>query len=152
MRSLALASILVFLPGLAYAQDAAVEKKDAEVKVDGKVTVKTVVSEVKDVIQKAKDLKKGEDAEGNKIPKLILICALLAAIFKVLLSILKVVSKWFKSEKGKLVLKLSTLVLGFGTFLVTHLTMDMSWYEALWLSLSGPGALVIQALRHHFLY
>jgi len=116
------------------------------VKVDSGVTtenpIKDVVTNIKDVVAKAKEVSKTSD----KTEKLLIILGLLAALFKLLISLLKVLSKWFTSKVGGTVIRISTLVLGVGVFLVTNLALKMPWYDAVWLSLSGPGALVLHEL------
>lgn len=157
MRVLSIAIAIMFVSGLAFAQDTKTDpvkpatkvapKADDATKTDEPASpVKEIVGGVKEVIKKVGEVKKGENTAGEKIPMLLAIMALLAAIFKVLLSLLKVMSKFFKSSKGKTVMRLITVILGFATYLVSSMAMKMPWYEALTLSISGPGALVIHEL------
>jgi len=103
-------------------------------------TVNEIVDGAKDVMAKAKEL------SAAKTGRLLILFALLAAVFKLLLSVVKVINPWFGSDKGKKALRITTLVLGLGTYLVTNLAMKMPWYEAIWLACSGPGALMIHEL------
>jgi hypothetical protein len=110
-------------------QDAAVES----------VGIGDIVSGVGDIVDKAKDYK---GAEGSG--KLVGLMALLAAIFKLLMSAIKLISKtFFKSTKGKNIIKLVTLLLGVGTFIVSNIALGQTWWEALILSFSGPMAMVL---------
>ena len=81
------------------------------------------------------------------------IAALLAAIFKGLLSLVKVLAKntgWFDSSKGKAALKYSTLGLGAlaaaGAGIAMALGADLAWWDVLIIGLSGPGSMVVHEL------
>jgi hypothetical protein len=76
----------------------------------------------------------------------LLVSLLLAAVFKLLLSLLKVLAKslaWFKSQDGKRILKYSTIGLGSAAALVANLSFGLSWVDALTILLSGPLAVAI---------
>ena len=102
--------------------------------------VSDVVREGAEVVDAAKALK------DPSLPKGLAIALLLAAVFKLLLSGLKMVSKftpWFKSQDGKRVLKYSTLGLGAAAALVANLAFGMGWIDAATILLSGPLAVAI---------
>jgi len=99
-----------------------------------------VAGDAAKVVDAAKSLK------DPTLPKGLAIAVLLGAIFKLLLSGLKVVSKfapWFKSQDGKRVLKYSTLGLGAAAALTANLAFGMGWMDALTILLSGPLAVAI---------
>lgn len=115
--------------------------------VDKDVEVTDAVKDAGEIVDAAKALK---DADDDVDPK-VLITILLAAIFKFLLSALKLSGRFsdklkafWESDKGKLILRLSTLVLGAGVMLVANLGAGVPWLEALFMGIgSGPGALAI---------
>jgi hypothetical protein len=95
----------------------------------------------------AKDLAES----GSSAAKLGLVLLLLSAIFKTLLSVAKLVSKaFFQTRKGKTVMRLVTLGLGLIVLVITKVAVGMPWVEALFLALSGPGAIVVHELTGLF--
>jgi len=126
------------------ASQPAASQPAAEV-VDTKL-VKETADNVKDVIASSKTVAKGVDAQATKVPKLLAIMGLLAAVFKLLLSFLKWLSKWWVTKTGKMVLRTVTLVLGVATFFVTSMAMGEPWYNSLLLALSGPGSLALHEI------
>lgn len=103
-------------------------------------TVKDVIKDGTDVISAAKGVK------DSGTPKAVAIAVLLGAIFKLLLSLIKVLAKnvaWFKSQDGKRVVKYSTLALGVLATLTANLAFGMGWVDAIMILLSGPIAVAI---------
>lgn len=116
------------------------------VKVEGdKVTVNDVVTDAKGVADAVRAYKDAQKA-GDKLAIRLGLMALLAAIFKVLLSTLKFSSEFWKGKKGKLVLRISTLVLGIAVTLTAHLAAGETWVSALLLGISGPLAISFHEL------
>lgn len=103
-------------------------------------TVTDVIKDGTAVVDAAKGLK------DPSMPKGVAIAVLLGTLFKLLLSLLKVVAKnvaWFKSQDGKRVLKYSTLGLGALAALMANWAFGMSWMDSLVILLSGPIAVAI---------
>lgn len=132
-----LASLLAFPVTMAFAQ----EDGGTEVSVvvpnsnlDADPTISVVVTEVSKVISDARDLRTG---------KFLAIATFLAALFKLLLSLLKLSSDFFKS---KVVPKVIALVLGLATYLFANLAMGVGWVDALILAGAGPGAIFLHEL------
>ncbi len=76
----------------------------------------------------------------------VLWAAVLAAVFKVVLSAIKMTTTWagwWSGAKAKTALRTITLALGFGTFLVANIAAGMSWWESLIIGLAGPGSIVV---------
>lgn len=101
-----------------------------------------IITGVGNIVEKVKEYKGAEEAG-----KLMGLMALLAAIFKLSMSGLKLTSKvFFKSDKGKNILKIITLLLGVGTFLVSSMAIGKTWWESLILAMSGPMSMVVHEL------
>ena len=82
----------------------------------------------------------------DKLPTGMLWAIILGAVFKLLLSVMKVVGKnvaWFKSKDGKRVLKYSTIGLGAVAGLLANLAFGLHWLDAAQIMLSGPLAVAI---------
>jgi hypothetical protein len=81
---------------------------------------------------------------GSKA-KLLAIFAGLAILFKLLLSLLKVVIKadFWKGDKAKWIIRCTTAVLGLAVFLCANLGAGVPWLDAVMLGLSGPFAIVV---------
>ena len=151
-----LVPILFFMVGLVYTQPVQAEipaigatDTNADGKIDSAEIAKEVakdaelsdiVSDVTNVVDATKDFKtKGAD-------KAMVLLLLLGAIFKLLLSSIKVLGRniaWFKTKDGKRVIKYSTLGLGALAALVSNMAFGMSWMEAGFIFLSGPVAVAI---------
>ena len=136
LTAIFLASLLALPATMASAQDGGTEVSIVvpNPDLDADPTIGEVVTEVSDVITEAKDLKTG---------KFLAIAAFLAALFKLLLSLLKLSSDFFKS---KVVPKVIALVLGLATYLCANLAMGVGWVDALILAGAGPGAIFIHEL------
>jgi hypothetical protein len=131
----------IIMLNMAYANDASTDPADIvdnAVNSDGDVS--GVIGDVGKLVKTVKDLKSGEHAG-----ELVAWMALLAAIFKLLISLLKMASTWFK-EKGKNYIRIATLVLGGGLFIVLTIGAGKEWWEALILALSGPMSLAIHEI------
>ena len=116
------------------AETAAATNADADVGdliADGADTVSTI----KNVVDKK-----------DTMPVGTMILVILGVVFKLLLSLMKVLGRniaWFKSKDGKRVVKYSTLGLGAAAALVANLAFGMNWIEAAQLLLAGPIAVAI---------
>lgn len=121
-------------------KDGKVDAAETAAATNAEATTGEAVSGVAEVAEAAKALK------DPTMPKGLAIAVLLGAIFKLLLSSLKMVSKfapWFKSPDGRRVLKYSTLGLGGAAALTANLAFGMGWMDALTIVLSGPLAVAI---------
>lgn len=87
----------------------------------------------------------GQESQDS-IPLTVAYAMLLAAIFKMLLSGVKLSSPFWKGKKGKVALRLSTVLLGAGVFLTSTVAGGATFAEALILALSGPGAIAVHEL------
>lgn len=103
-------------------------------------TVADVIKDGADTVNAAKALK------DPTMPKGVMVAVLLGAVFKLLLSLMKVLGKniaWFKTANGKRIVKYSTLGLGAAAGLVANLAFGMSWIDSVTILLSGPIAVAI---------
>ncbi len=157
MKRALLALSLLLAPVIVVAQDTPPPATTAKTKgmsgdeatklVDKDATVKDAVEDGVAVVNAVKDLADADSDVDNKL----LITALLAAIFKFLLDAIKLTGKFsdkakefFASQTGRIVLRLSTLVLGAGVMLVANLAAGVPWIEAVIMGLgAGPGALAV---------
>jgi hypothetical protein len=106
---------------------------------DGSVSIEQVSDELQDAFQAVQDAR-----AADRAGRLAAMMAALAAAFKLLLSLVKVaggLSIWKKRQAA--IIRLVTLVLGIGVFGISSIVAGMPWWEALFLSLSGPGAMVV---------
>ncbi len=156
-RLLLVALILLVAPSAAYGQDPAPQecegppelcqqllelntklaaakaaKKAVETKIDQKVDQEVAVEVAKD-----------DKSKEERMAKVIAFAAALAVGLKILLSILDQWKGYFTTVRGKAVLKLITLAVGFVAFLATNIGMGMSWWQSLILAGGGPGALLV---------
>lgn len=98
------------------------------------VEIGQVLAEASEVIATATQLKTG---------KFLAIAAFLAALFKLLLSMLKLTSGFFRN---KAVPKVAALALGVGVALFASFAGGVGWLDALILMASGPGAIAIHEI------
>jgi len=120
--------------------DGKVDNKETTAEIEKNVSVGDVVADVAGTVEAARDLK------GKKEGKAALIMLFLGAIFKLLLSAVKLVKKqtnWFHAKKAKRILKYSTIALGALAALMSNLAFGMGWIEAGVILLSGPMAVAI---------
>lgn len=116
-------------------KDGVVDAAETAAATNADSSARDVVADVAEVADATKGLR------DPSVPKGLAIAILLGAIFKILLSGLKLVSKftpWLKSKDGKRVLKYSTLGLGAAAALTANLAFGMGWIDALTILLSGP--------------
>lgn len=125
--------------------DGKIDAEEAKALLDSDPTAADGVKDVLGVVEAARDLK---GKSGTELA--IGIAMLLAIIFKLLLSLVKVLSKnteWFKSSRGKAALKYSTLGLGalaaIGAGIAAGVGAGLGWVEVVIIGLSGPGAMVV---------
>lgn len=116
------------------------------VKVDGdKVTVNDIVTDAT-AVAAAIQAYKTDKAAGDKTATRLGLMLLLAAIFKVLLSVVKFTSDFWKGPKGALALRVSTLVLGIAVFLTAKMGAGETVVNSALLALSGPLAISFHEL------
>lgn len=103
--------------------------------------MKEILANADEVLSAYRSVK---DANGSKA-KMFAIFAALAIVFKLLLSLLKVVVKveFWKGAKAKWILRCVTAALGLAVFLFASLGTGTPWYDAVVLGLSGPFAIVV---------
>jgi len=150
MKHLLLTFCLVLAPTAAFSQESLDTNQDGKVDaaettavVEADATPTDVVKDGASVVSAAKDI---ANRENDDRPTSLLVALLLAAVFKLLLSLLKVLAKnlsWFKSQDGKRILKYSTIGLGSAAALVSNLAFGLSWVDALTILLSGPLSVAI---------
>jgi len=101
--------------------------------------------------QVSEELQEAADALSNlkladKAGRLMALMALLATVFKLMVSGLKVagtIGFFVRTEKQAVVIRMLTLALGGGVFFFTNVVAGMPWWEALFLAMSGPFSIVI---------
>jgi hypothetical protein len=116
-------------------KDGKVDAKETAAEIDKEVEVGDAVKDIGAVVDAAKDLK------GKKEGMAALIMVLLGAIFKLLLSSIKLIkakTNWFHAKKAKRIIKYTTLGLGAVAALMSNLVFGMSWIDAGIILLSGP--------------
>lgn len=120
--------------------------EEVEKLVDGELSYEQVSSEVQDAIRAVADIR-----SADRAGKLAGVMALLAALFKLLLSSVKAMGLLtFWRRRQAAVIRITTLVLGIAVFLMSNLLAGMPWWEALMLSLSGPGSMVVHEYSRLF--
>jgi hypothetical protein len=111
--------------------------------VDGDVKINDVVSNVTEVYEAVKTYRGEQDAKA----KLALLLLLLAIAFKTVISGAKLIANEFlSSPRGKTAIRVSTLFLGLAVLMLSRVGAGMHWIDAFFLSLSGPGAIVVHEL------
>jgi hypothetical protein len=168
MRSLILAVFVMFTPVLSMAQDTialphktveaaapavvaapvpvAADAPTPEVVENPEATPDTVVQDAVAAAEEASKLKAGLTSAEGRTAKLMVIASFLAALIKLLLSLVKVLAKnvsWFAGKEGKRIVKYSTLGLGALTGLVANLGFGLPLVESLLIALSGPLSVAI---------
>ncbi len=86
---------------------------------------------------------KDDQRKADRTAKLIAMAGTLAVGLKVLLSVLDNWKGYFTSIKGKAVLKLITVAVGFLAFMATNIGFGLPVWQALILAGGGPGALLV---------
>lgn len=115
--------------------------------VDGDVKIHDVVSDVTEVYEAVKAYRAEQDAKA----KLALLLLLLAIVFKTIISAAKLIANEFlSSTTGKNVIRVGTLFLGLAVLVLGRSAAGMHWIDAFFLSLSGPGAIVVHELMDIF--
>lgn len=128
--------------------DGKIDSTEAAALLTADPSVTDVTSDVGALVEAAKSIK---GKSGTELA--IAIALLLAVIFKLLLSLIKVASKntdWFKSPRGKAALKYTTLGLGalaaIGAGIAASVGAGIGWVEVVIIGLSGPGAMVVHEI------
>jgi hypothetical protein len=115
--------------------------------VDGEVKIHDVVSNVTEVYEAVKSYRTEKETQA----KLALLLLLLAIAFKAVISGAKLVANEFLSSPGgKTAIRVSTLFLGLAVLMLSRVGAGMHWIDAFFLSLSGPGAIVVHELLDLF--
>jgi len=121
-------------------KDGKVDADEIKAVVDKEADVGDVVADISDVVDATKGLSDSKEGKAT------LIMLLLGAIFKLLLSGIKLIkaqTKWFHAKKAKRIVKYTTLGLGAAAALMANLVFGMSWIEAGIILLSGPISVAI---------
>jgi len=103
--------------------------------------VKEVLANADEVLAAYQAVKTADGAKA----KFLTIFAGLAVLFKLLLSLMKVVVKadFWKGAKAKWIIRCGTAALGLAVFLCANLGAGVPWYDAILMGLSGPFAIVV---------
>jgi len=113
---------------------------------DGELTYEELSDDVQTAIAAVSDLR-----AADRTGRLAALMALLAALFKILLSGVKALKGFtFWKRRQAATIRITTLMLGIGVFLFSNLMAGMPWWEALMLSLSGPGSMVMHEYSRLF--
>jgi len=126
-------------------KDGVVDGDEAVAATEGEATVGETLDEINETVGAAKGLSKVKDAEGWHA-KLMIIAAFLAALFKLLLSGIKLIkaqTKWFEKKKAKRILKYSTLGLGALAGLASNIVFGLPIMDCIVIFMSGPVAVAI---------
>jgi len=120
--------------------DGKVDATEIAAATNSDATPSDIIKDGAEVVGAAKGMK------DSGLPKGVAIAVLLGVIFKLLLSLMKILGKnlaWFKTQDGKRVIKYSTLGLGALAGLMANLAFGMGWIDAITVLLSGPLAVAI---------
>ena len=130
------------------ATPAAPVEEPIKITVDGdKVTIQDVVIGAGEVAKAVADYKAAK-GKSDKASLSLMLMALLAAIFKLVLSAVRLTGSFWKTPRGKTITRLITLALGVGVFLTSSMAGGMGWMEAIVAGMSGPLALAF----HEYTY
>lgn len=95
-----------------------------------------------ELIQTKKDyFQAKKEADRTKIS--LALFAVLAAICKIVVSLAKLSSPFFKSPAGKVAIRFTTLGVGIFVFLFSHLAAGESWLDSIILGACGPFSVVV---------
>lgn len=115
--------------------------------VDGDVRIGDVVYDTVQVYDAIHAYRDGKD----KSTKVGLLMLLLAVAFKLVISTVKLIAKdFFSNQKGKTAIRLGTMALGLAVLVLSRVGGGMGWIDAAFLSLSGPGSIVVHELLKLF--
>lgn len=115
----------------------------------GTVQVSDIITSGAEVVAAVKAYqasKKDPNKDTNKLAIRIGIMLILAAVFKVLISALKLTSQWWGTDMAKNIIRLITIGLGIAVFLISSIATGETWGQALLLGLSGPLAISINEI------
>jgi len=84
-----------------------------------------------------------DQSKSDRTARLIAIAGTIAVVLKILLSVLDQWKGYFTSIRGKAILKLITVAVGFLAFVATNIGFGLPWWQALILAGGGPGALLV---------
>jgi hypothetical protein len=140
MKSLLLAvALLVATPVVAQEPVASVPS----VTVNGdKVTVNDMVVDAAEVVKAVNNYRTSDNSMAKRLGLLVL----LSAVFKMLLSCLKFTGDFWKGSRGRLVMRLTTLLLGALVFFVDQMVGGENVFNSLMLAVSGPLAISMHEL------
>jgi hypothetical protein len=82
-------------------------------------------------------------ARKEGISTALILCGAIAALLKLLLSLLRLTSPFWKTTRGKWVLRLITLTIGAIAGVLASVAGGMPWWDALIVFFGGPGAMLI---------
>lgn len=104
------------------------------------------------VVQKAAAAKdtaaelENEKKSQDRTVKLIAAAGTMAAVLKVLLSLLGSWKDFFKTTKGQAWIRVITLAVGLIAFVLSNIGFGIPWWQALILAGGGPGAIIVHEL------
>lgn len=106
------------------------------------VTVDDMVVDTKEVLEALKVYREKRQESGHT-STILSIMALLAFVFKGLLSLLKWTSTFWTTPKGKILVQLATVTLAVLVFFASTMAAGENWLNATILCLSGPLAVAV---------
>jgi hypothetical protein len=144
--------ILFLLPSYSEAQ---------EVECEGPPNLCEEIRDLKEAISKQKSIQKDKETEvkikteikeekENEVVGSIAFATTLAIVLRITVSILKSWKGMFKTSKSKAYLRLSLVVAGFATFVLTNVGFGLPWWQSLILAGGGPGAMTVHEILKIF--
>ena len=109
------------------------------------VTIGGVVSNAAELVSAVKSYRADKD-QNNKVAMHIMLMLGIAALLKILISILKFTSEFWKSDSAPNVLRIIAVLLGVAVYLVSTMATGESWQMALLLGLAGPMSIAVNEL------
>jgi len=98
-------------------------------------------------IEEAQEYFKARESDTKKA---FVWAAVLAALLKLLIMVIRRTSPFWKKRKGKTVIRLLTITLGIGAGVLANLAIGMPWWDAVTIFLGGPGAILLTEYQKVF--
>jgi len=154
MKKLSIIVVVLALAGATYAQPAAspavehaatatVEHAATAAAThveEPEVTNEEVLNAAFKTVEEAQKYFKDREADTKKA---FLWAALVAAILKLLIALIRRTSPFWKQTRGKWVIRLITLTLGVAAGVIGNLALGMPWWDAVVVFFGGPGAVLL---------
>lgn len=83
------------------------------------------------------------EGRKDKSKSALLLAAVIAALLKFLIALIRRTSPFWKKTRGKWVIRMLTLTLGLVAGVVANYALGMSWMDAVVVFMGGPGAVII---------